>query len=173
MRNGCRLLTHCVEQVHARLPASSPLPRRLTALPWTHRTRSHWLPSLNALAAYKRPCLKAFFIAHEQARRSAYQVEQMLWMVSLTTSSTSFAKGLNATAEVVLLLFFASAADVVCRALCQHKCCLAAGNGMDADEFNRKYHPFPPLFNHFSKSPERSEVHAFSYVKRSHLVGHS
>ena len=31
---------------------------------------------------------------------------------------------------------------------------------MDVDEFNRKYHPFPALFNQFSKPPKLDQVHA-------------
>ena len=41
---------------------------------------------------------------------------------------------------------------------------------MATDEFNRKFHPLPAIFNHFSKTPNLGKVHAFhSYLpKRLH-----
>ena len=45
----------------------------------------------------------------------------------------------------------------------------AVGDGMAADEFNRKYHPFPALFNLISKSPKLDRVRAFRSC-RPHLV---
>lgn len=33
-----------------------------------------------------------------------------------------------------------------------------SGDGMEADEFNRKYHPFPALLNLMSSSPKDSTV---------------